>query len=160
MKIKFCIDSIVYHWSGTCYHYARPLKWSRVWQRTALAFSVLWFISVSVLLLGVAQCSPVVESSRFLFLSQNLGISLGTGRTSMYTDHRRWTAGDMWQRLRLWLRNQVIASGKPRLPHSRLAAGMWNYLLWSCALGLWSWAFSCYEHGHREYRYQVTSNLA
>lgn len=125
-EIKFGISSIGYHWSVTWHRYARPSKRIRVWQRTAPAFSVLWVISVSVSLLCVAQCSSVVESSCFLLFSQNLDISLGTGRTSTYTDHRRWRAVDMWQSLRLWLRYQVTASGKPRLPHSRLAASMRN----------------------------------
>ena len=92
--------------------------------RIALALAVLWVISMSVLLPCIAQCSSVVESSHFLFLYQNLGISLGAGRTSMYADQRGWRAGDVWQSLRLWLRYQVIASGKPRLPRSRLAASM------------------------------------
>lgn len=94
------------------------------WQRTAPALAARWVISVSVLLPCVAQGSAMVESSRFLFLSQNLGRSLGAGRTSTYADWSGWRAGDVWQSLRLWLRYQVIASGKPRLPRSGLGASM------------------------------------
>lgn len=90
----------------------------------APAHAALWTIRASALLLCEAQRLSMVEISRFLLLSQNLGISLGTGRTGSHADWRGRRGGDAWQSLRLWLRYQAIASGKPRLPRSRLAASM------------------------------------
>lgn len=90
----------------------------------ALAPAELWIVCVSALLLCNAQRLSVVGISHLLFLSQNLGICLGAGRTDAHADWREWRGGDVWQSLRLWLRYQAIGSGKPRLPRSRLAASM------------------------------------
>lgn len=90
----------------------------------APALAALWIIRASALLLCDARRLSMVEISHFLFLSQNLGISLRAGRAGSHADWRGRRGGDVWQSLRLWLRYQGIASGKPRLPRSRLAASM------------------------------------
>lgn len=90
----------------------------------APALAVLWVVRAAALLLCGARRLSMVQISHFLFLSQNLGISLGAGRIGAHADWRGWRGGDVWQSLRLWLRYQAIAAGKPRLLRSRLAANM------------------------------------
>lgn len=90
----------------------------------APALAGLCVIGTSALLPCDARRLSGVKTSHFLSLSQNLGISLGAGRTGAHADWRGWRGGDAWQSLRLWLGYQASASGKASLPRSRLAASM------------------------------------